>query len=76
MEVIKDLVLLIFSKTMELLNIQIPAVGITFLQLFAGIFVVKFSISLANIIFGFGNANKGGNNSKIKVDDRRAEDKV
>lgn len=76
MEIIGQVVQMLFTNTMRLLQLEIPVIGITFFQLFIGIFVVEFSIKLFSGIFGFGSANseKGGNNSKVRVDDRRVDD--
>lgn len=76
MEVIGEVVNMLFSNTMRLLQLEIPVIGLTFFQLFIGVFVVKFSIKLFSGLFGFGSADheSGGNNSKIRVDDRRAND--
>lgn len=76
MEIIGDVVDMLFSNTLRLLQLEIPVIGITFFQLFIGVFVVKFSIKLFFGLFGFGNSEseRGGNNSKVRVDDRRVDD--
>lgn len=75
MEVIGQVVQMLFTNTMRLLNLEVPVLGLTFLQLFLGVFVVKLSIKLFSLLFGSGtDPEKGGNNSKVRVDDRRADD--
>lgn len=75
MEVIGQIVGMIVSNTWDLLQIEVPLIGLTFFELFAGIFVVTLSINIASALFGLGNREeKGGNSRKIRVDDRRVED--
>ena len=75
MEVIFDVAQSIFMNTWNMLQTPVPALGITFFQLYGGMFVALFAIALFRGLFLEGiNVSSGGNNKNVKVDERRSED--
>ena len=66
---------LLFTNGLRILQIRIPWLGMSFLQLFLGILVVNVAIFIVRDIFFDGiSVDNGGNNNRVRIADDRRED--
>ena len=66
---------MLFTNSLKILQINIPWLGMTFLQLFLGILVVNVAIYLIRSnLFENILPEKGGNNDRIKISKERKGD--